>query len=661
MRETENQSKALLEQLAWARRLATQMVTDAGLAEDVVQDAWVQFLSRPPRTTGSLSGWFAKVMRNLARQHWRQGKRREDLELAQGCEASSEATADLVARAQAQQVLVECVLGLEQPYRDIVLLRYFEDLESPAIAAKLDMPASSVRTRLQRGLALVRSKLEERHGAQARHWLAAVLPLLPRPSVVMPTPGSEATATLSSRAAGWAVSGVLGVGAVAALLLLAPPLREPHAPSPIQGPLASSARQGIGSSAAFARPTNSRPPELDVQAPAEGRVPSGAPERVDTSAAPLEAEPATVVQVRIDGAPASRGVVLLSQDSRWIDRDDRWREVDPGSSQVDVHRSSVDGEGQAVFAGISPMSGAVGFELQGAAAVAQRNFRRSRESESIVLELGTARIEGRVWTRDGEPARFVPVLLGMRIGQDYGAVRARCLSDSAGRFVFDSLPAAGFWLHTVAPGQLGELRAHGELSLGEVRELQLGSPTGRVRWSGRLTDAAGRAIPCDPHAGGGLEFALLNSGGERSYFPAQLESDGSYSVELVPGEYAVRRRTGQASSPQLVEERLSVRGDEQRDLMLRGARVHGSVHHARRGTPIDPEVEGQVVLRLTRQEVGSEPTRYVTAVGPQGGYSFEGVAPGRWILEGRRLAEGAPVVVLVARGDGERVVDVFVQ
>ncbi|NOT30628.1 MAG: RNA polymerase subunit sigma-24, partial [Planctomycetes bacterium] len=57
----------LLAELEWVRALARQLVNDAGLAEDVVQETWILAHERPPRTRAvrGLRRWLARVARSV--------------------------------------------------------------------------------------------------------------------------------------------------------------------------------------------------------------------------------------------------------------------------------------------------------------------------------------------------------------------------------------------------------------------------------------------------------------------------------------------------------------------------------------------------------------------------------------------------------------------
>src|SRR6185503_19065657 len=62
------------------KRLARALVGDAHLAEDLVQDAWVMALRKPPRTPGALGAWLVTVAQRLSRNAGRSSARRVDRE-----------------------------------------------------------------------------------------------------------------------------------------------------------------------------------------------------------------------------------------------------------------------------------------------------------------------------------------------------------------------------------------------------------------------------------------------------------------------------------------------------------------------------------------------------------------------------------------------------
>ena len=82
--------------------------------------------------------------------------------------------ADLVAEAEMHERLVRSVLGLPEPYRTVVLRRYFQQLSPREIASLTGTPAGTVRAQLSRALALLRSSVR---GNDADAWPAPLVAL----------------------------------------------------------------------------------------------------------------------------------------------------------------------------------------------------------------------------------------------------------------------------------------------------------------------------------------------------------------------------------------------------------------------------------------------------------------------------------------------------
>jgi len=210
-------AEALLEHAGWMRKLAQSLVGDAQRADDLAQDTWVRALQHPPRTDLPLRGWLATVMRNVWRQDRRGDARRSDREtrvaqaVGESGSSGDEDGLDLLERVSMQRQLVETVVELDEPYRTTVLLRYFEELSPQAISKRQDIPVSTVKTRLARGLERLRARLDAKHGGDGNGWMLALVPVLRPPA------GLETAAGLSHLSLGALVVNTKLLTAVVAL------------------------------------------------------------------------------------------------------------------------------------------------------------------------------------------------------------------------------------------------------------------------------------------------------------------------------------------------------------------------------------------------------------------------------------------------------------
>lgn len=164
---------ALLAHAAWMRRFGAALA--GGEGDDLAQETWLHLLGRPASAIARPRQWIASVMRNLARSRARSEGRRQRREEERPPGAPTPTAVELAARAELEQLAVRAVLALEEPYREALLLRYFEELEPAAIAARLGVPGSTVRNRLARGLERVRAELDRRHDGERSAWALVLL------------------------------------------------------------------------------------------------------------------------------------------------------------------------------------------------------------------------------------------------------------------------------------------------------------------------------------------------------------------------------------------------------------------------------------------------------------------------------------------------------
>lgn len=180
-----NDVAGLLEHAEWVRVLATRLVRED--ADDAVQDLWLAALRAPPDSNRPARPWLARVLVNAARKRFRDDTTRQKNEAALPLPETESAEA-LVGRAHVQHRLVEHVLKLDEPFRQTVLLRFFEGLSSAEIAEQLQLPAGTVRWRLKVALDRLRASLDETNSGDREAWRLACAPLL------LPTAGPWLTA-----------------------------------------------------------------------------------------------------------------------------------------------------------------------------------------------------------------------------------------------------------------------------------------------------------------------------------------------------------------------------------------------------------------------------------------------------------------------------------
>jgi RNA polymerase sigma-70 factor (ECF subfamily) len=199
-----------LDESGWLRGLAASLIGDAAQADDLVQDTWLAALRRPPSADGEPRPWLARVVRNLAKNTRRDRSRRLAREEFAHEERALPSPDALAQQAEAQRLLAEAVTRLAEPLRDVIVLRYFQGLDSSAAAARLGVPAGTVRTRLARALEALRADLDGRFDEGRKAWGLMLAPLARGARVQVSTAGAVAAATAvgsgSTAPVGWGIA-----------------------------------------------------------------------------------------------------------------------------------------------------------------------------------------------------------------------------------------------------------------------------------------------------------------------------------------------------------------------------------------------------------------------------------------------------------------------
>ena len=170
-------TQSLLQHSNFIRGLARALVRDPWEAEDLIQDTWLTALKSPPDDTRSVRAWLVRVMRNRLVSRYRHDTRRRQREVAAAQREDLPSADDMAERESTCRLLVEAVFALPEPYRSMIVYRFYDGLSAAEIARRERMPVETVRTRVKRGLSKLRAALEHERGGQPRAWSVALLGL----------------------------------------------------------------------------------------------------------------------------------------------------------------------------------------------------------------------------------------------------------------------------------------------------------------------------------------------------------------------------------------------------------------------------------------------------------------------------------------------------
>ena len=279
------------EQDAFVRKLARSLAKDYHDSEDLAQQVWLDLLkkhghARRPRA------WLSRVVRNKAVDSVREdvARRKKELHAARNKEEAQHE--DETARLVVAEAVGKAIQTLGEPYRTVVLLRYYEGHPPRRIASMTGVPVNTVRTRLQRAQATLRDYLDRHVGR--RYWSTVLLASLafrwrgPRRSGALDAPapvklGSAAAASLTA---------VVGVMLLVMVAVRPESSREIVAEAPRESVIAQTP---------------------DILRPAAGRDPEELREPLPVTEAPLSGLTVTGRVGWADGTPVEGADIVLGR------------------------------------------------------------------------------------------------------------------------------------------------------------------------------------------------------------------------------------------------------------------------------------------------------------------------------------------------------------
>jgi RNA polymerase sigma-70 factor, ECF subfamily len=129
-------------------------------AEDVTQESFIAAYRaiRTFRSEGSLRGWLLRIATRQCFRRLEQRRPAADLgAIGDGLlvDTSAEPARAVVAR-EARDDIRAAVSALDEPYREVVALRFFADMSLAEVAETTGRPLNTVKTHLRRGLERLR-------------------------------------------------------------------------------------------------------------------------------------------------------------------------------------------------------------------------------------------------------------------------------------------------------------------------------------------------------------------------------------------------------------------------------------------------------------------------------------------------------------------------
>lgn len=150
-------------------RYLLRLTANPAAAQDLFQETWLKVITRIHRydERRPFEPWLFSVARNLAIDHLRRGSAESLDELSEGGETrasrlSAEEPGSLqrLLERERQGLLERKLEELPAVYREALSLRFEEEMSFEEIAQVLSAPLSTVKSRVQRALAMLRRRME---------------------------------------------------------------------------------------------------------------------------------------------------------------------------------------------------------------------------------------------------------------------------------------------------------------------------------------------------------------------------------------------------------------------------------------------------------------------------------------------------------------------
>ena len=157
-------------------RYLLYLTSNREMAEDLFQEVWMRVLVRGAQFNGQarFDTWLFTIARNLVIDYRRkrtmssldelfEGKGDDDRPMSFEVADNDPTPFDCFSNLEDRERIAAALLQLDTLYREVLVLRFHEEMSLEEIAKVTRAPLSTVKSRLYRGLAVIKPKLERSH------------------------------------------------------------------------------------------------------------------------------------------------------------------------------------------------------------------------------------------------------------------------------------------------------------------------------------------------------------------------------------------------------------------------------------------------------------------------------------------------------------------
>lgn len=146
-----------------------RLLHDPEKAEDIVQETFLKFLLqlKVKQTPENVQAWLYKVATNLCRDYWRSASYRKERDLLSRLPEKRDRqaqVAEVYDHFETRMEIIKLLDELPKTQRDIVILRFYNDLKLHEVAVVMACPVGTIKSRLFHALRFLKSRIEENGG-----------------------------------------------------------------------------------------------------------------------------------------------------------------------------------------------------------------------------------------------------------------------------------------------------------------------------------------------------------------------------------------------------------------------------------------------------------------------------------------------------------------
>ncbi len=144
-------------------------------AEEIYQDSFIVLLEKKHKycpekmSSKEMRNYLMAIATNLWKNKWKKQRRRELIsdenhlfsEFSEAC--TKESPEDYIIRKEKNTYIRRCIRELSPKLQQVILLHYSADLKTAEIARILDIPETTVRSRLFKARAKIKKEMEEKY------------------------------------------------------------------------------------------------------------------------------------------------------------------------------------------------------------------------------------------------------------------------------------------------------------------------------------------------------------------------------------------------------------------------------------------------------------------------------------------------------------------